>query len=88
VQRSCKNYVVKRRKKRLTDLILAHCGLAELAFVASRFIGDISDIGCIPTIAIVTLGSHDSGFLSICSSFADLWSGLHVSYRQLFLLKS
>lgn len=34
VQPSCKSYVVKRHKKRVTELLLAHYDAAELIFVA------------------------------------------------------
>jgi hypothetical protein len=59
LQRSAQNYVVKRRKKRLTELILANCCLAESSLLPCCIVHD-PDIGVSPTIAIATFGCHES----------------------------
>ena len=66
--------MVKRRKRRVTELILAYHDVAELVFVALRC-SDVPDIGCAATLAMGTFGRHDSSSSMFAAVIADLWSG-------------
>ncbi len=75
LQRSYKKkLLVKRRKKRVADLILAHYDVAELVFVALRCNSSVPDTGCAPNV-LVTFGRHDSSSSAFAAVIADLSSG-------------